>query len=131
MKCIIQWNCCCFFKNGPTSASFSVFSVFSNKRYNFYKKLMWKMSKCPSSIRHQDSNPQPFEHESSPITTRQDSRSKLLMLGSITWDLGSFLAHLVPLVTPYILMNPFPSCFRYNSVRFLNPVVAYFGTEKL
>ena len=28
------------------------------------------MSKCPSSIWHQDLNPQPFEHESSPITTR-------------------------------------------------------------
>ena len=26
--------------------------------------------KCPSSIRCRDSNPQPFEHESSPITTR-------------------------------------------------------------
>ena len=29
------------------------------------------MSKCPSSIWHQDSNPQPFEHESSTITTMQ------------------------------------------------------------
>ena len=28
------------------------------------------MTKCPSSIWRQDSNPQPFEHESSPITTR-------------------------------------------------------------
>ena len=28
------------------------------------------MSKCPSSTRRQDSNPQPSEHESSPITTR-------------------------------------------------------------
>ena len=26
---------------------------------------------CPSSIWHQDSNPQPSEHESPPITTRQ------------------------------------------------------------
>ena len=25
---------------------------------------------CPSSIQHQDSNPQPLEHESPPITTR-------------------------------------------------------------
>ena len=25
---------------------------------------------CPSSIKHQDSNPRPLEHESSPITTR-------------------------------------------------------------
>ena len=28
------------------------------------------MTKCPSSIWRQDSNPQPFEHKSSPITTR-------------------------------------------------------------
>ena len=28
------------------------------------------MSKCPSSIRRRDSNPRPFEHESSPLTTR-------------------------------------------------------------
>ena len=29
---------------------------------------MWK--KCPFSLRHWDSNPQPLEHESSPTTTR-------------------------------------------------------------
>ena len=28
------------------------------------------MSKCSSSIRRRDSNPRPFKHESSPITTR-------------------------------------------------------------
>ena len=28
------------------------------------------MSKCPSSIRRRDSNPRPFKHELSPITTR-------------------------------------------------------------
>ena len=34
-----------FFKNGPTPASFSFFSVFSSKhQYNFYNKYMWKMS---------------------------------------------------------------------------------------
>ena len=29
-----------------------------------------KLSKCPSSIQCQDSNPQPYKYESSPITTR-------------------------------------------------------------
>ena len=34
-----------FLKNGPTPASFCLFSVFSNKNhYNFYNKYMWKMS---------------------------------------------------------------------------------------
>ena len=31
--------------------------------------LLFKKT-CPSSLRHRDSNPQPLEHESSPITTR-------------------------------------------------------------
>ena len=48
---------------------FRLFSVFSNK-YNFNNKSMWKRSKCTSSIWPRDSNPQPFEHESSPKTTR-------------------------------------------------------------
>ena len=59
-----------YVKNGPTPASFRLFSVFSNKhQYNFYNKLNWK-NVNPSSIRHRDSNPRPFKHESSPITTR-------------------------------------------------------------
>ena len=32
------------------------------------------MKKCPSNIGYHDLNPQPFEHESSPITTRQGLR---------------------------------------------------------
>ena len=50
---------------------FFVFSVFLKKQYNFYNKSMWKMS-CPSSKRCWDSNPQPFEHKSSHITTRPE-----------------------------------------------------------
>ena len=30
------------FFNAPTPASFCLFSVFSNKQYNFYNKSMWK-----------------------------------------------------------------------------------------
>ena len=35
----------------------------------FLQQMNVKKS-CPSSIWHWDSNPQPLEHESSPITTR-------------------------------------------------------------
>ena len=31
-----------FLKNGPTPASFCLFSAFSNNQYNFYNKSMWK-----------------------------------------------------------------------------------------
>ena len=59
-----------YFKNGPAPASFCLFSVISNKhQYNFYNKSMWK-NVNPSSIWRWDSNPRPFEHKSSPITTR-------------------------------------------------------------
>ena len=33
-----QIHCCCFFKNGPTLASFSFIFVLSNKRYNSFNK---------------------------------------------------------------------------------------------
>ena len=57
-------------KNRPSSASFSLIFIFSNKHQCIiYDKSMWKKS-CPSCIRAWDSNPQPFKHESSPITTR-------------------------------------------------------------
>ena len=56
-----------FFLNGPTPASFCLFSIFSNKQYNFTTNIC---EKCPCSIRCRDSNPQPSEHESLPITTR-------------------------------------------------------------
>ena len=53
-----------FLKNGPSPASFCLFSVFSNKLYNFYYKSMWKSPSCKWS---RDSNR--WYHESSPITT--------------------------------------------------------------
>ena len=59
------------FLNGPTPASFSfLFLVFSNEQFNFSANQCEKMSKCPSSKWRQDSNPRPFEHDLSPITTR-------------------------------------------------------------
>ena len=52
-------------KNGPTPASFHVFSPFQTHfTANMYVK------KCPSRIRSRDSNSQPLEHESPLITTR-------------------------------------------------------------
>ena len=58
-------------KMGQPRPLFRLFLVFSSKQYNFYKKSMWKTSKCPSSLQRQDSNPKFNVHESSPITTRQ------------------------------------------------------------
>ena len=70
ISCTVSTSFMHVFKYGPTPASFCLFLVFSNKQYNFYNKSMWKMSKSPSSIWHRDSKPQPYKHESSPITTR-------------------------------------------------------------
>ena len=59
------------FLNGATPASFLVyFRSFRTNKTIFTTNQYEKMS-CPSSIWRRDSNPQPLEHESSPITTRQ------------------------------------------------------------
>ena len=50
---------------------FSVyFRCFQKNNRIFTTNQCEKMSKCLSSIWRQDSNPRPFEQESSPITTR-------------------------------------------------------------
>ena len=54
-------------KNGPTPASFRLFLVFSSKHYKFLQQI--DVKKCPFSIRGRDSNPQPLERESLPIST--------------------------------------------------------------
>ena len=54
---------------------FHLFLVFSNKRYNFYYKSMWKNV---TSIQY--SNSRPLEHESSSITTRPGSALTFLSL---------------------------------------------------
>ena len=43
-------HCVCFL-NGPSSASFCLFSVFSNKQLKFYNKLMWKNVHLVSAAR--------------------------------------------------------------------------------
>ena len=53
---------------GQPGLFFIYFRSFSNKhQYNF---TTINVKKCPSSIRHRDSNPRPLERESPPITTR-------------------------------------------------------------
>ena len=47
---------------------YHLYLVLLNKQhFNFYNKYV---KKCPSSIRYWDSNTQPIEHETPPITTR-------------------------------------------------------------
>ena len=65
-----------------------LFSVFSNKQYNFTTNIC---EKCPSSIRCRDSNPRPSEHESLPITTRPGlSTIRLLSGQSLITTLEAF-----------------------------------------
>ena len=77
--CITNYNVF-FEKNGPTSASFEFIFVFSNTHYNFTTNRYEKI--CPSSIQCKDSNSQPLEHESPPITTRQGLPPNGFFLGS-------------------------------------------------
>ena len=57
-----------FILNGPTPASFLfIFGLFKQTT-QFLQQI--NVTKIPSSIWHRDSNPRPFEHESSPTTTR-------------------------------------------------------------
>ena len=56
------------FLNGPTRPLFRLFSVCFKQTIRFLQQI--NVKKCPSSTRHWDLNPQPPEHESSPITTR-------------------------------------------------------------
>ena len=58
-----------FFKNGPSPASFSfIFGLFQTNINTILQQI--NVKKCPSSMRHWDSNPRPSERESPPITTR-------------------------------------------------------------
>ena len=56
-----------FLKMGQPRPLFCLLLVFSNKRYKFYNKLC---EKCRSSIPHWDSNSQPSDYDSPPLTTR-------------------------------------------------------------
>ena len=90
-------------KDWPSPASVSFIFVFSNKHYNFYIKYMWKKF-CPSSIWCRDSNPQPSEHESPPITTRP----RLLPFHCLdfVWNVFSSLLLLSFLPFPSLFQKP-------------------------
>ena len=76
-----------FFK-GPSSASFSFFSVFSKTNINTILQEI-NLKKCPSSIRRWDYNPWPSARESPPITTSPGHPLfNLLILGKSN---GNFL----------------------------------------
>ena len=72
----LDWSL--FSINGPTPAYFLFFSIFSIKNQNFYKK---SCEYCPSNIRHQDSNSQPTDYESPPLTTRPGLPPLKLVVG--------------------------------------------------
>ena len=69
---------------GQPQPLFRLFSVFSNKHYNFLQQIYVK--KCPSSLRCRDSNPRPSEHESPPITTRPGLPPSAILVYSISYD---------------------------------------------
>ena len=78
-------------KNGSTPASFSfLFSLFK-ETLQFLQQIIVK--KRPSSIQCRDSNPQPFEHELSPITTRPRIASFGRVVASYIRDLRFEYSH--------------------------------------
>ena len=68
---LIQFCCLFFFLNGPTRPLFRIiFGLFKQTSIHFLQKNQCENFLIPSSIWRRDSNPQPLNHESSPITTR-------------------------------------------------------------
>ena len=58
-----------FFLKWANPASFLfIFGLFQTNINTILQQI--NVKKCPSSIRHRDSNPRPLERESPPITTR-------------------------------------------------------------
>ena len=66
VSCVHRFTARSNLKMGPTPASFSFIFVFSDKHFNTTNKY----EKCPSSIRRWDSNSQPSDYKSPPLTTR-------------------------------------------------------------
>ena len=66
-----------FLKNGPTPDFFLfIFGIFKHNSIFVPNQC----EKCPSSIWHRESNPRPFEHESTPKTTRPGLPANFLIL---------------------------------------------------
>ena len=90
-------------KNGPTPASFSfIFGLFRTNNTIFTINQCENMSKSPSSIQRQDSNPQPFEHELSPITTRPGLLPLIIEI-YLVYSLYTLLISLSFIVCPHIM----------------------------
>ena len=58
----------CYLKMGQPRPLFCLFSSFQTNITNFTTNM--NVKKCPSSIRRWDSNSQPSDYESPPLTTR-------------------------------------------------------------
>ena len=101
LKFVYIIGSCILLKMDQLRPLFCLFLVFSNKQYNFSTN---QCEKCPSSIWRWDLNPQPFEHESSPITTRPG----LLPRSYILWYCID------------ILVDSKMCCARYNASFLLN-----------
>ena len=63
---------------------YHLFSVFSNKHYNFYNKHMWKMSIQYTLLGFK---PTTFSIESPPITTRPGLPSKSITIWAVDWEI--------------------------------------------
>ena len=84
-----------FYNNGPCPTSFRLFSSFQTNIIAIFTTN--KCEKFPSSKQCWDSNPQPLEHESPPITTRpglpQTKIISVLKIGNadrVQWILWSY-----------------------------------------
>ena len=80
------------FFNGPFPASFRLFSSFQTNITIFTTN---EFEKCPSSIQRWDSNPQPLEHESPPITTRLGLPPKAAKVSQVTRSSERLLRHTI------------------------------------
>ena len=97
-------NICIVFKNGSTQASFSfIFYLFNQTSLQFLQQIYVK--KCPSSIWCWDSNPQPSECESLPITTGHNT------LTTHSRDTTKHMYCFFILILLKIENGPFPASF--------------------
>ena len=58
------------------------FRLFSSFQTNIAIFTAYKCEKCPSSIRHWDSNPPPLEHETPPLTKARSFLYNILIISS-------------------------------------------------
>ena len=113
---------CLFGKIGHPPALLGLFSVFSNKHYNFYKS---KCEKCPSSTQCWDSNPRPSEHESPliPITpgpVHYINHNHINLAKNINYILALVMAGTIELLANRYRKLPFVCLFTLKRFQELN-----------